>query len=87
MTYADGYVNDNQRKEKSMSAMNLDKSSEISRKMNSIAPSLTLISSDTDLLAAAEAENLPIDNPFQHPETDSQSTPRHPITLRHFSSL
>ena len=33
-------------------------------------PVPTFVTSDTDLLTAAEAENLPIDNPLNHTEID-----------------
>ncbi len=33
-------------------------------------PVPTFVTSDTDLLTAAEAENLPIDNPLHHTEID-----------------
>lgn len=37
-------------------------------------PVPTFVTSDADLLTAAEAENLPIDNPLHHTEIDEQSS-------------
>jgi hypothetical protein len=49
-------------------------------------PVPTFVTSDADLLAAAEAERLPIDNPLRHTERDerSSSDTRHLINFRHF---
>ncbi len=46
--------------------------------VDSSAPVPTFITSDTDLLTAAEAENLPSDSPFQHPERNPQAKPDTP---------